>query len=130
MGNVPTASETRKPLRLKWDRIGWGTFIHAGVVLAPFTFTWSGLAVCGILYLLGGLGVTMGYHRLLTHHSFRTPKFVEYFLTVLGSLASQGGPLQWAATRRVHHRYSDKKRRPAQPQRRRLVGAYVLVDAF
>jgi stearoyl-CoA desaturase (delta-9 desaturase) len=59
------------------------------VLLAPFTFTWSGLAVCLVLYVLTSLGVSVGYHRLLTHRSFRTPRLVEYLLTVLGSLANR-----------------------------------------
>src|SRR5262245_66084792 len=93
----------------------WWGFLHVGVVFAPFAFTWSGLLVCGVLYLLGGFGITLGYHRLLTHRSFQTPKPVEYCLAVLGSLANQGGPLQWTATHRVHHRYSDKEGDPHSP---------------
>jgi stearoyl-CoA desaturase (delta-9 desaturase) len=90
--------------------------LQAGVVLAPFTFTWSGLGVCLALYLAAGFGVTMGYHRLLTHRSFRTPKPVEYLLAVLGSLASQGGPLQWVAVHRQHHQHSDAEGDPHSPR--------------
>src|ERR1700741_557948 len=93
-----------RPVRLNWDKILWWSVMHVGVVLAPFTFSWSGLAVCGILYVIGGLGITMGYHRLLTHRSFKTPRIIEYFLTFIGGFANQGGPLQWVATHRVHHR--------------------------
>src|SRR5262245_27545367 len=98
----PTRRRTdvsRRPLRarLNWPHvIGWGS-IQAGVVLAPFVFTWSGLAIAAALYFAAGLGITMGYHRLLTHRSFRTPLAVEYLLTLLGSLAIQGGPIQWVA---------------------------------
>jgi stearoyl-CoA desaturase (delta-9 desaturase) len=84
--------------------------------LAPFTFTWSGLAVCGILYVAAGFGVTAGYHRLLTHRSFQTPKPVEYLLTVLGLLANQGGPLQWVAVHRIHHGHSDAPGDPHSPR--------------
>src|SRR6516225_2916701 len=73
---------------LNWPHILWSSFIQTGVVLAPFTFTWSGLVVCLVLYLLAGFGITMGYHRLLTHRSFQTPRVVEYLLAVLGSLAN------------------------------------------
>lgn len=58
-------------------------------MLAPFTFSWSALVVCLALYLVTGFGVTMGYHGLLTHRSFQTPKLVEYILTVLGTLANR-----------------------------------------
>jgi stearoyl-CoA desaturase (delta-9 desaturase) len=67
------------------------------------------------LYVITGLGVTMGYHRLLTHRSFRTPRLIEYLLTILGSLANQGGPLRWIATHRVHHQHSDAEGDPHSP---------------
>jgi stearoyl-CoA desaturase (delta-9 desaturase) len=85
-------------------------------VLAPFTFTWSGLAVSAALYVAAGLGVTMGYHRLLTHRSFQTPLWVEYLLAGLGSLASQGGPVQWVAVHRIHHKHSDADGDPHSPR--------------
>ena len=78
---------------LNWVHIFWWSAITVlGIILAPFTFTWSGLAVCAILYVLTGLGITLGYHRLLTHRSFRTPKAVEYTLTVLGVSAIRADP--------------------------------------
>jgi fatty-acid desaturase len=102
--------------RLNWSNvIGWSV-IQVGVVLAPFTFTWSGLAVAAALYVAAGLGVTMGYHRLLTHRSFQTPRWVEYLLAVLGSLANQGGPIQWVAIHRIHHKHSDSDGDPHSPR--------------
>jgi stearoyl-CoA desaturase (delta-9 desaturase) len=102
--------------QVNWPQIiGWSV-IHIGVVLAPFTFSWSGLVVCLTLYLLVGLGVTMGYHRLLTHRSFQTPRPVEYVLALLGSLANQGGPLQWVAVHRIHHQHSDVDGDPHSPR--------------
>jgi sn-1 stearoyl-lipid 9-desaturase len=103
-------------LRLNWLPILWISMIHLGVVLAPFTFTWSGLVVSLVLYLLTVIGVTMGFHRLLTHRSFQTPRPVEYFLTVLGCLANQGGSLQWVATHRAHHAHSDADGDPHSPR--------------
>jgi stearoyl-CoA desaturase (delta-9 desaturase) len=87
-----------------------------GVVLAPFTFSWSGLVVCGVLYLVAGLGITMGYHRLLTHRSFQTPRWIERLLAIMGCLANQGGPLQWAAVHRIHHQHSDGEGDPHSPR--------------
>ncbi len=87
-----------------------------GVVLALFTFSWSGLGICLALYLATGFGITMGYHRLLTHRSFQTPRFVEYILTALGTLANQGGPLQWVAVHRIHHQHSDAEGDPHSPR--------------
>ena len=51
--------------------------IFVGPFLAPFAFSWSGVAVFAILYVVTGLGITVGYHRLLAHRSFATSKFVE-----------------------------------------------------
>jgi fatty-acid desaturase len=102
--------------RLNWAHILWWGLLQAGVLLAPFTFSWSALALCLVLYLLAGLGITMGYHRLLTHRSFQTSRFVEYGLTVLGSLANQGGPLQWVAVHRIHHQHSDADGDPHSPR--------------
>ena len=112
----PAPRRGRRWRQLNWPNILWWAAIHAAVVLAPFTFSWSALAVCLILYVAAGFGVTMGYHRLLTHRSFQTPRVVEYLLTALGSLANQGGPLQWVAIHRIHHQHSDADGDPHSPR--------------
>jgi stearoyl-CoA desaturase (delta-9 desaturase) len=112
--SLPTA--TRIWRRLNWTHILWWALLQVGVLLAPFTFSWSGLALCAGLYLLTGFGITVGYHRLLTHRSFRAPRAVERALAVLGALASQGGPLQWVAVHRIHHRHSDTEGDPHSPR--------------
>src|SRR5258708_15938782 len=86
---VVTAPATRR----NWPTIIYISLLHVGALLAPFTFTWSGLVVFAALYLIVGFGITLGYHRLLTHRSFRTPRVLEYFFSVLGSLPNQGAPL-------------------------------------
>jgi len=58
----------------------------------------------------------MGYHRLLTHRSYKTPKWVEYFLAICGTLALEGGPMFWIATHRVHHQFADKDGDPHTPR--------------
>jgi stearoyl-CoA desaturase (delta-9 desaturase) len=58
----------------------------------------------------------MGYHRLLTHRGYRTPKWLKYFLTVCGTLALEGGPIAWVATHRVHHQNTDKEGDPHSPR--------------
>jgi stearoyl-CoA desaturase (delta-9 desaturase) len=83
----------------------------------PAFFHWSVLPVVVVMfYLSGGLGVCLGYHRLLTHRSFSTPRVVEYLLTVLGMLSYQGSPLQWVGTHRLHHKESDSTHDPHSPQ--------------
>src|SRR5205807_5447768 len=66
-------------------------------------------------WVSGSLGIGMCYHRLLTHRGYKTPKWVEYFLTVCGTLALEGGPIFWVATHRIHHQFSDKDGDPHTP---------------
>lgn len=97
------------------------TFSHLMAIGAFFTFSWQALFLCVALHwVTGGLGITLGYHRLLTHRSFQVPKFLEYFFTLCASLACQGGPLTWVTTHRVHHTYSDQDMDPHTP----LAGFY------
>ncbi len=62
------------------------------------------------------MGVTIGYHRLLSHRSFRCPKFVEYFWVLGGYLAFEGSPIWWASIHRAHHRYTDTPLDPHSPR--------------
>jgi fatty-acid desaturase len=116
--SAPRSLPARADRRLNWKGVIWIAGIHAGALLAPFVFTWSGLVVFGVLYVVTGLGITLGYHRLLTHRSFQTPKAVEYVLTLFGVLANEGGPLGWVATHRKHHRFSDQDGDPHSPTQR------------
>ena len=83
------------------NRINWLiapvlTLFHVGAVAAPFFFTWNALFVAIFLYwVTTGLGLGICYHRLLTHRSYTTPRWFEYFLTVCGVTALEGGPLLW-----------------------------------
>jgi sn-1 stearoyl-lipid 9-desaturase len=81
-------------------------FIDAGAILSAVVL-WA---------VSGMLGIGMGYHRLLTHRGYKTPKWVEYFLTLCGTLALEGGPIFWVATHRIHHQYSDKDGDPHSPR--------------
>ena len=87
-----------------------------GAVAALFFFTWKALFVAMFLWWVSGsLGIGMSYHRLLTHRGYKTPKWVEYFLTVCATLALEGGPIFWVATHRIHHQYSDQDGDPHSP---------------
>ena len=85
--------------------------MHLGALLAliPSYFSWSGLAICFLLHwLTGGIGICLTYHRLLTHRSFALrPRWLEYPLTIMGTCASEGGPIGWVADHRRHHAFSD-----------------------
>jgi len=81
-----------------------------------FFFTWKAFALTLLLWWVSGsLGIGMGYHRLLTHRGYKTPKWMEYFLTVCGTLALEGGPIAWVATHRVHHQNTDREGDPHSP---------------
>ena len=111
---------------MRSSRIGveWATAIgitamHLLALLAfvPGFFHWSGVVVAPVLYYVaGGIGICLGFHRLLTHRSFRTFKPIEYALTILGTLSWQGGPIRWVGTHRIHHSESDGPLDPHTPQ--------------
>lgn len=98
-------------------------------VIAPFlgfvtaiVWTWQ-YGFMGWLYLsmflggwfLTGWGITVGYHRMLSHRAFETSSWMEAIWAFLGAMAIEGSPLIWCATHRKHHRHSDKPEDPHSP---------------
>ena len=73
------------------------------------------LAFFALMYLLTGFGVTIGFHRLLTHRSFATSKPVEYLFAVLGSMSVQGPVISWVSDHRKHHAHADEEGDPHSP---------------
>jgi len=74
------------------------------------------IAVFLICYIWHALGVTIGYHRLLSHRSFSCPKAIEYFWVLAGYLAFEGSPIWWATIHRAHHRWVDTELDPHSPR--------------
>lgn len=68
-----------------------------------------------LFYLYHGLGITLGYHRLLSHRSLHLPKWLEYLIISGGYLSLEGSPIFWVTTHRLHHRYSDHEGDPHSP---------------
>ena len=89
--------------------------IAAVVLLWQSWVDWIDLGILAGLYLLFGAGITVGYHRLLTHRAFQTHKPVEYGFAVVGSMALQGGVLDWVADHRKHHAHTDQEGDPHSP---------------
>jgi fatty-acid desaturase len=90
---------------------------HLGAVAALFYFRWSALGVFAVVWILAqNVGIAMGYHRLLTHRGYATPKWLEYSIAACGTLALQGGPIYWIAVHRMHHKYTDKPGDPHSPR--------------
>ncbi|MEQ8316348.1 MAG: fatty acid desaturase [Phycisphaerales bacterium] len=108
--------ERRSGLRLHRGNTVMIIVGHALCLAAPFVFSWSGLAWCLVLFWFSsGIGITLGWHRLLTHRSFRTPRWVELALTVVGCLSLQHGPIEWVGTHRMHHAHTDGDEDPHSP---------------
>jgi stearoyl-CoA desaturase (Delta-9 desaturase) len=73
------------------------------------------LAIMAVMYLLSAVGITVGFHRLLTHRAFQTYPWLEYTFAVLGSLSVQGSVLDWVADHRKHHAHTDAEGDPHSP---------------
>jgi fatty-acid desaturase len=103
-------------------RLNWTTTIamilfHLGALAALFVFSWRNFLVAVFLYWVAtGLGISLGYHRLHTHRSYRAPRLLEYFFAICGSLTLEGGPITWVATHRIHHQKSDHEGDPHSPR--------------
>lgn len=90
---------------------------HSGAIAALFMWSWPAVITAAVLYwIAGSLGIGMGFHRLLTHRGYRVPKPLEYFLVTCGTLAAQGGPIQWVTTHRIHHAHTDQEGDPHTPR--------------
>ncbi|XP_042049410.1 palmitoyl-monogalactosyldiacylglycerol delta-7 desaturase, chloroplastic-like [Salvia splendens] len=105
----------------KWNSLDIGIVsvvaaMHLLCVLAPSTFNWGALGVAVALYVITGLlGITLSFHRNLSHRSFKLPKWLEYFFAYCGSLALQGNPIEWVSTHRFHHQFCDSEKDPHSP---------------
>lgn len=102
--------------------INWGTSIamvafHVGAVAALFSWDSGAVVVAALLWYISlSWGIGMGYHRLLTHRGYKTPRWLEYGLTLCGMLALEGGPIFWVSTHRIHHQHSDHDGDPHTPR--------------
>lgn len=112
-----TTEFSPKQENLNWTTLTGVIIFHILAVVALFTFSWANLVAASILWwIAGGLGIGVGYHRLLTHRGFKVPKWVEYSLSVFGTLAVQSGPLSWVTTHRIHHAFTDTDKDPHSPR--------------
>lgn len=104
------------------DGISWSTAVaftvfHVLAVVALFFTTWEAVLVAAVLHwVCVGWGIGLGYHRLHTHRSYKTPKAVEYFFALCATLTLQGGPIFWTALHRIHHQKSDRDGDPHTPR--------------
>ncbi|GAA3018438.1 acyl-CoA desaturase [Streptosporangium longisporum] len=98
-----------------------GAPLVALLVAIPFAWGWglgwSDVAIAGVFYVITGLGVTVGLHRHFTHGSFKAKRPLKIALGIAGSLAMEMSVLDWVATHRKHHKFSDKDGDPHSPWR-------------
>ena len=96
---VPFVADARRRSSCFWNRL-----------VSP-----ADLVIAAVMYLLTAVGITVGFHRLLTHRSFQTSKPLEYAFAVLGSMAVQGPVIAWVADHRKHHAHTDEEGDPHSP---------------
>ncbi len=111
---------TSEKLPIAWNIIIYMAAVHLVALFAflPSNFNWQALGVAFFLYwLTAGIGITLGFHRLVSHRSFQTPKWLEYLLVFCGTLACQGGPIDWIGLHRIHHKFSDTPNDPHDSNR-------------
>jgi len=90
-------------------------FLASIILLWHKAVGWLDLGVMAALYGVTGLGITVGYHRLLTHRSFQTSKPIQYAFAIFGSMSVQGPVLHWVADHRKHHAHTDEEGDPHSP---------------
>lgn len=102
--------------KFNWDMAIFLGGFHVASFAALFFWSWPAIISFVVLYwIAGSLGIGMGYHRLITHRGYRVPRLVEYFLVTCGTLAVEGGPIDWAVTHRIHHAHTDRAGDPHTP---------------
>jgi len=119
-----TPASTFNKRGISWNNVDWPVLLgiagmHLGALLIffPSFFTWTGLVLfLFFTWLTANLGITLCFHRLLTHRSFKTPRWFKYILTLCGCMAWQGGPIQWVGIHRLHHAHSDEEEDPHTPK--------------
>jgi fatty-acid desaturase len=126
----PTTHRLPLPAAVDRRHIVWSYTItvvlyHLVALLAvlPWCFSWTGVVLTFVgVYAFGGLGITLCYHRLLTHRGLVCPKWLEYGFAVLGVCSMQDTPARWVAVHRRHHEHSDRQEDPHSPLVNFLLG--------
>ncbi|HEY1602407.1 MAG TPA: fatty acid desaturase [Pirellulales bacterium] len=102
---------------IDWPVIIWIAALHVGALSALFCFTWKGVALMLFLgWFTGAFGITMGFHRYLTHGSFATYGWMRHALAFIGGMAGEGPATTWVAVHRKHHEFSDHEGDPHSPR--------------
>jgi stearoyl-CoA desaturase (delta-9 desaturase) len=113
---VPIENETsERVVRVMVVGIPLAAILWAGWLSWGGSLRWHDLVVLAITYAVTGTGITVGYHRLFTHRSFKTSRTLRALFAVLGSMAVEGPVTEWVSTHRKHHCFSDRPGDPHSP---------------
>ncbi|MHB8505917.1 MAG: acyl-CoA desaturase [Acidimicrobiales bacterium] len=121
----PLGQDVGPDVKAVWQQVTLALFIavpFAAIIAAVpllwgWGLSWRDALIAGVMYAVSGHGVTVGFHRHFTHHSFRARRWLRVVLAVCGSMAIQGPVIQWVADHRKHHRFSDREGDPHSPWR-------------
>ncbi len=111
---VPTTVDRK---RILWIYAAPIVGIHILALLAfvPYFFSWTSVIVMLVSIEIYGLGISLGYHRLLAHKSLKVPKWLEHGFAMFAACSLQDTPAKWVANHRMHHIYSDDQEDPHSP---------------
>lgn len=115
--SLASQRQRRFPEGICWPTFFWIALVHVGALAAPWTFTWPGLiAMLGLYFLTAGVGICLGFHRLISHGSFATYRPLRWLIAWIGGLAGEGSAIHWGANHRQHHALSDRMGDPHSPR--------------
>lgn len=98
---------------INWKNVTIIASFHLLAIPALFTFSWQNVAALIVgNWIVGSLGVGLGWHRLLTHRGFKAPKWLEYTLSIFATMSIQDSPDKWVATHRMHHKFTETEQDP------------------
>lgn len=112
---VPQLAQPLRLARIDATAIA-ATHLLALLAFVPWFFSWTGLVMTFLgLYVFGTLGISLCFHRLLTHRSFDCPKWLEHAFAILGLCCVQDTPARWVGIHRRHHEHADEQPDPHRP---------------
>ena len=113
---LPIPATVRRE-RVVWLYVVTVVAIHLAALTAfiPWLFSWTGLALAILGVPFYGLGITLGYHRLLAHRSLAVPKWLEHGFALFAQCSLQDTPAKWVTVHRMHHAFSDEQPDPHSP---------------
>jgi stearoyl-CoA desaturase (delta-9 desaturase) len=121
-GTCPGAARLPLPATVRLDNVVWMYAIPFAVihlaalaVLIPWLFSWTGVALAVLGVPFYGIGITLGYHRLLAHRSLTVPKWLEHGFALFAQCSLQDTPAKWVTVHRMHHVFSDEQPDPHSP---------------